>query len=387
MISSGQNVSSTSAYQYALDYRALGWRIIPALGNKKGAVGWKDYQTRAPDPQELADWFCRRGYFPAVITGPPSNGLVCRDFDDTDSYNAWTVGQSVAKLLPTAETKRGFHVYFRSNWTGYKTLGDSGELRGDGGHYVLLPPAPHKSWIVPPTKKRLLFIESDDLQKYGFLSETIPLSQATTPLTSMGSPVLSCVTPCVIGWEDLSGEESRKLRCAIEETAATGVGQRNTLLFRFARRLKAIPALEDKEGRQLHCFLLEWHKRSRDYIRTRDFETTWIDFRRIWQATKYPAYEDFLREIYERAKANPYTGYAEETNTLAAMCRELQAAHGSEPFYLGLRSVAAMFGKSSLMWGSRRLWLLEQDGLIRCVEKGTLVTGMASTFLWLGGRS
>ena len=31
MISSAQNVSSTSAYQYALDYRALGWRIIPAF--------------------------------------------------------------------------------------------------------------------------------------------------------------------------------------------------------------------------------------------------------------------------------------------------------------------------------------------------------------------
>src|SRR5436309_3205500 len=98
----------------ALEYAARGWSIIPTRGKK--AVGrWKPFQVQAADEGTLRRLFARADVDGlAVIFGLVSGGLACRDFDFEDSYYHWAAGhRKLANLLPTVETKRGFHVYFR----------------------------------------------------------------------------------------------------------------------------------------------------------------------------------------------------------------------------------------------------------------------------------
>jgi hypothetical protein len=145
----------------ALQYARRGWSIIPirhkpGTDGKQAAVPWREYQKRRPTDSELHTWFGNERPVDglAVILGRVSGGLVCRDFDDLAAYGKWAAEHpELASRLPTVETARGRHVYFRSTWTGFKDLGD-GELRGDSKHYCLLPPSKHPGgrrykWLIP----------------------------------------------------------------------------------------------------------------------------------------------------------------------------------------------------------------------------------------------
>ena len=76
----------------ALDYLALGWSVIPIHdGTKDPAVrSWMPFQTERPDAKKLRGWFHQSGQRNiAVVLGPVSGNLVCRDFDKLESYHTW----------------------------------------------------------------------------------------------------------------------------------------------------------------------------------------------------------------------------------------------------------------------------------------------------------
>ena len=104
----------------ALSYAARGWSIIPIRPrDKKPACGsWKRYQETPADHPTLHEWFDKNtspGL--AVVLGPVSGGLVCRDFDDMGAYNAWALEHpDLAAGLPTVATARGRHVYLVADW-------------------------------------------------------------------------------------------------------------------------------------------------------------------------------------------------------------------------------------------------------------------------------
>jgi hypothetical protein len=139
----------------ALAYRRRGWSIIPVRG-KQGAVRWTTYQTARPDEQTLREWFISLKAITgiAVLFGSVSGGLRCRDYDDLQPYHSWArAHHDLARTLPTAQTARGRHVYFRGGPETFYDVGD-GEYRGTPGQYCLLPPSLHPDgptyrWAVP----------------------------------------------------------------------------------------------------------------------------------------------------------------------------------------------------------------------------------------------
>ncbi len=372
-------------------YRHLRFNLIPAKpdGSKRPAIrSWAPYQQRPASAEQIADWFRRRALDPAVILGPISDGLVCRDFDTGDAYEVWAADNpDLARTLPTVRTGRGYHVYFRSDWTGFRSYGSNGELRGDSGHYCLLPPSLHASgthyqWLIPPSAQSLLWLPGDELHRYGFLV-ALPDPQEPQQPAKTATPL----APSYVNRADLSPQDARAVEDALEKTRAVVAGERHDQVFQFARKLRAIPALADKTAKQLEPFVHEWFRRSLPYIGTKDWLSTWIDFRQGWDLVRCPASEEFMQDIAERAKRRPFERYEDpETNVLAAVCRELQAACGSEPFYLSLRTAGGIVGKSH-EWANGRLWLFQDDGLLRCVSKGSPRGRRASEFLWLGGDS
>jgi len=175
---------------------------------------------------------------------------------------------------------------------------------------------------------------------------------------------------------------------AIEATAAEQEGQRNTRVFTFARRLKAVASLRDRSGPELQGLARLWWERSLPAIRTKDFLDTYGDFLRAWCAVRVAANEAFMDTIIKTARAAPITtGHGDEMDILAAMCRELQRAVGDNPFFLSVRDAGSPFGKGDdPTWGSRRLKVLEAEGWLRCVERGTPQTQRASRWRFHDAR-
>jgi Bifunctional DNA primase/polymerase, N-terminal len=143
----------------ALGYAQDGMSIIPIHGNKQPACrSWLKYQQQPPTRQETTRHFAPETVTGlAVILGPVSGDLCCRDFDVEQAYHLWAAAYpDWATILPTVKTHRGYHVYFcHRGILRTRKLGD-GELRGEGS-YVLLPPSQHPAggvyaWRIPFTR-------------------------------------------------------------------------------------------------------------------------------------------------------------------------------------------------------------------------------------------
>jgi hypothetical protein len=152
----------------ALDYRRLGWAVIPIHpASKRPLVRWQVYQYRRPETAEIGAWLER---WPdaniAIVTGFAS-GLVVLDMDPRHGGEA-SLAELERRHGPLSETVEartgggGRHLYFAHpgeivrNRVG---LAAGIDLRGDGG-YVIAPPSVHASgatyrWIHGPDAHRL----------------------------------------------------------------------------------------------------------------------------------------------------------------------------------------------------------------------------------------
>lgn len=132
----------------AQQYVRRGWSVIPILprGKTPAIDSWKEFQTRRPTDDELAEWFdgARGDRNIAVVTGVVS-GLVVVDLDGAEG-----LGQLQRPELRTplsSSTGHGRHLFFAHPGGAVKnavrTLPGT-DLRADGG-YVLVAPSVHPS--------------------------------------------------------------------------------------------------------------------------------------------------------------------------------------------------------------------------------------------------
>jgi hypothetical protein len=176
---------------------------------------------------------------------------------------------------------------------------------------------------------------------------------------------------------------------AILRSLPAGPGKRNERVFEFARTLKAIPALADADPKSLMPYLRRWHEMAKPVIGTQPFDETRIDFLRAWPRVKFPKGEIPLAPVLEAvsrmrppAVADQYEG--DQLRMLVSLCRELQRASGTGPFYLSSRTAGRLLDVDhTTAW--RWLWLLEQDGVLAVVEKGSRQSGRATRFRYRGG--
>lgn len=142
--------------QAAIEYRGMGWSVIPVRG-KKAACKWKPFQSRRPSLREIEDRLAIPGVTGlAVITGwisgwrasrgRPAFKLGIRDFDIADAYYRWSERfPDLNKVLPRVRTARGYHVYFLSKFEDNKYFED-GELKAKTSCIAVLPPSPFGYW-------------------------------------------------------------------------------------------------------------------------------------------------------------------------------------------------------------------------------------------------
>jgi hypothetical protein len=362
----------------ALDYLQRGWSIIPVV-DKKAAGLWKPFQSTPPDETTLKALLARRNVSGvAVILGEVSEMLGCRDFDDPKAYQRWKErNPSLADELPTARTGRGYHVYFTAPREAYEDLGD-GEYRADSGHYAVLPPSRHESgrayqWIREP-KGRLPEIDpvGDELILPMLARTSDPLKELTQDRLIQPQHAQQPIA-CV----------SRTVEEAIAATLPTGPGQRNRRIFDFARQLKSINGLDTSPSSLLANFA-SWHEQALPFIRTKEFDESWLDFQIAWRRLKAPLRATTVQAAYEAALAAPMELHGNVAlGTLAGLCRQLGLGSQDGRFFLAVGTVATLFGVSrTTAW--RWLQSLQFSQIIQLVSKGKLEDRRASTWLYIG---
>jgi hypothetical protein len=392
-----EQVQHLDILRAALAYAARGWSIIPIKNvgeNKKPACPrWKGYQTNRPDEPTLRQLFSREGITGlAVILGLISGGLVVRDFDLEDSYHLWAAQhRDLAKHLPTVETKRGFHIYFRGP-SRYADLED-GEYRGDSGHYCLCPPSRHPAgtvyrWIVPlpkvipvvnPFEAGLLPSSTEGRGHTESAEDTEDTEDTGDATLSLAPSAPSALSVC---HEHIDAVE-RTILAALP----TGEGRRHRAVFELARGLKALPHLADADLTDLKPIVRRWHQLALPVIRTKPFEETWLDFADGWQRVKYPAGAGPLEMLWRQALAEAPPSAALDyeqagVRNLVAFCRQLQRQAGQGAFFLACRTAGTLLGvhyRTAWSW----LQLLEIDGVLHRVTTGSKVTKRANEYRYI----
>jgi hypothetical protein len=324
--------------------------------------------------------------------GEVSGSLICRDFDDMGAYEKWAEDHAkLAAECPTVATGRpGRHVYFRADVVSIednsgKTILDCGDGELRAGGYCVAPPSlfPGKdgrySWLHPLRAE----IPIIDPFAAGLTGERrVPREHGDNrdnrdnrdprPPSTLYSP----------------GTLEARIEMAIKRCLPNEVGFRNRCLFNFARELKAIPELKDKDVSELKSLVRRWHRAALSFIGTEPFEESWIDFFEAWPKVKYAAGDGPLNHILKRAINSELPEEALQfghppIRLLVAICREIQRHAGDQPFYLSTRVAGRLLDVDHKL-ASRWLRLLEQDGLLEVTIKGN--KKKATRFRYLGTR-
>ncbi len=124
---------------------AAGYSPIPVQGNnmptepKRPAISWRVFQQRIASEREIERSFGEEVTALGIVCGRVS-GLLVIDFDDLLRY------QQFCRRLPhysatyTVKTKRGFHLYFRTNVKVASHQFDGGDIKAERS-YVIAPPS------------------------------------------------------------------------------------------------------------------------------------------------------------------------------------------------------------------------------------------------------
>ncbi len=356
----------------ALSYARRGWSIVPVRFQndpKRPAVRWKRYQQEPPSTKTLRRWFSNGKYSGmSVVLGAVSGHLVCRDFDEEAAYERWKVEfPDLAATLATVRTGKGYHVYFMAvvEKTGHFP---DGELRGEGATCVV-PPSPHPNgstyeWLIAPSDENLLPL---DPETAGFIPQDC-LPQKSTEEHRRAQKQAEAVRSKL----SAKGKREDELELAIISTLPKQPGQRNYQVFQLARALWGISSLADADPRSLEPVVRRWHSLALPHISTKPFEETWFDFLYAWPRVETPMRLNLLEDAMTRARENPIPDLQyeqEEVRDLVALCRELQAMMGDQPFFLSCRTAGRLFDVDpKIAW--RWLFGLEQDGWIETVARG-----------------
>lgn len=388
-------------------YWRRGWSIIPIRypGKKPALNSWKPYQNTRADEAKVRQWFSKAQLNVAVILGSVSGGLCCLDFDDMGFYEQWKhENNALADRLPTAQTSRGMHVYFRSNLTKTKKR-EKLDIKASG--YCLLPPSLHSDkrtvyrWIIQPNGEipklslsdlgiKNLTEETEDTEAIASLSSlSLPSSHSLQSSQSSPSSVKAINSKLVL-WENLDMKNRDFVKRAIKCTLPSKKGYRNFLIFQFCRWLKGNPEFENHTAGQLKPLVKLWHERALPFIGTKIFDETWADFAYGWNKVKYPKGNGALKAAVDKALNAQQPIIAEtiyekaEIRLLVRVCYELQFLQQEEPFWVSWNDAAWILGVSSPTAG-KWLCMLEADNVIQKVEEHTFK--YAARYRWTHSES
>jgi hypothetical protein len=160
-------------------------------------------------------------------------------------------------------------------------------------------------------------------------------------------------------------------------------------LFRFLLALKSHPEFAKKPVASVRQYVQAWHQEALPFVRTREWAATWSDAIEAWKSIDVDrvAFQAIATSAMTEAPPDLVSelGYGDDEPTvrLVLLCRALQRYHGDRPFYLSCQRAGSVIGTDKQAAG-KRLNMLEADGVIKLVSKGSRATHKASEFYYTG---
>jgi hypothetical protein len=352
----------------ALGYAERGLLVCPCGSDKRPIGGWPAATADVEKINEL--WETYPDANVGLATGREA-GLIVLDIDEKRNGDIDSIERRFGPLPETwsVTTGAGQHYYFAHPdmelHGSYDKLADGVEVKAYG-QGVIAPASLHSE-----TGRRYCWENSpEDTELAPAPQWLIDHARVTEQYRANGGHPLSrsvhsvgSVTPD----SDIEG--------VILSTLPRMQGERNRMLFKLARRLKAFPSLVDATVEDVMPYVRRWHDAALPVIGTKPFEDTRVDFARAWSNVKYPEGTGPMATMLSRADAADLPDCAQDyespdTIRLVKLCRELQHATGEGEFFLSCRTASELL-KIDRMTVWRRLEALKMDQVIECTQKGT----------------
>ncbi len=181
-----------------------------------------------------------------------------------------------------------------------------------------------------------------------------------------------------------------EVQAAIKETLPKSKGQRNKMVFKLCRYLKAIPDTKDLSASALKPIIKAWHEKALSTIGTKPFTETYSDFMYGWARVKHPKDEDCLALATQIAigaadSLPDEDRYADapEVQLLIRVCFELQQIQGEKPFWLAARDAGGIIGESTTKANKYLQMLVHDDPpVLEIAKKHT--TNRATRYRFVG---
>lgn len=166
---------------------------------------------------------------------------------------------------------------------------------------------------------------------------------------------------------------------ALRVSTPTAPHQNYRLALILARAVKALEAQTGKrftpaQHRNIHN---QWLARAAQFLRAGQTEEDYfMEYLNAYQLAKYPLGSVAIAKAISAAQKRPFPAGAlkwadnPDVRLLAAICRELQAIHGAEPFYLSARMVQKVFKHENHAIGAKWLRSFCVMQVLEEVEKG-----------------
>lgn len=425
---------SISMIDAALEYAAIGWRIVPVndVANGKCSCGTANCTRAGKHPRLKTLWpqkaSCDRkqilawwGKWPlanvGVATGAGS-GVVVLDIDgELGRETLRKVAIDDPTILQTRIHRTGndgLHLFFQhpggvcSN--SVKTLPGI-DIRGDNG-LIILPPSLHKSGrryevanevsIAKLPESLVPFFQTCHKERQG-ATKSVKERRRDTRQVGVGE----------VGAIQLTAKRRQQLDWAIKEALPKEQGRRHRQVFELARHLLAVDGItQDVAVVNLRPIIERWHTMALEQADRLEFtihgdvEESWSDFQFAWGRVKHPVGGLLLRKVFDDiaerdtdAQVEPivwnsllYFGRTEnrDMRILIGVLFELAQCYGDDPFSLACHAGASQLSRIGIekdhKWIYRRLQSFVHDGILVCVDAGKAgVSGerRAAKFRWV----